>query len=69
MSSNLRLAVPAEVDCQDSEPGPREDRRLLSPTLLVEATSVNKHDAAIASSVLVGVDEPPVRRRKRHGLR
>jgi hypothetical protein len=61
------LAVAAEVERQDSKSCLREGSSLRSPTLLVEAPPVGKHDTPVTFSVDVSVHSAPVLGRKRDG--
>ena len=43
--------IAAKVDCEDEEPGAREEGRLLLPTLFIEASAVNQKQRAPAAPV------------------
>ena len=68
LRSALRLAAPTEIDGKSAESGLRQSLRLRRPTLLVEPTPVRQHDAAIAVSVHVGMNNSTVLGRERHVL-
>ena len=61
LARSLGLAVAAEIDGQDAEPGRRQLARLLLPASLVESAPVRQHDAARARAVQVALDQPAVR--------
>jgi len=63
-----RLPVAAEIEGQHAESVLRQHPRLLLPTLLVETAPVSQHDAVVAFSVDVSVDEPSVLGRKGDAL-
>ena len=68
LRSALRLAAPTEIDGKSAESGLRQSLRLRRPTLLVEPAPVRQHDAAIAVSVHVGMDDSTILGRERHVL-